>query len=42
MDVHEAVRTRRSVRSYRRDPIPEEVLNRVLEAARVAPSAGNG
>jgi hypothetical protein len=42
MDVHEVIQTRRSVRSYRGDPIPEEVLNRVLEAARVAPSAGNG
>ena len=42
MDVHEVIRTRRSVRSYRGDPIPEEVLNRVLEATRVAPSAGNG
>lgn len=42
MDVHEVVRTRRSVRSYRADAIPEAVLSRVLEAARVAPSAGNG
>ncbi len=42
MDVHEVIRTRRSVRSYRADPIPEEVLHRVLEAARVVPSAGNG
>jgi len=32
---------RRSVRSFRKDSIPEEVLNRVLEAARVAPSGGN-
>jgi len=42
MDVYEAIRTRRSVRAYRPDPIPEEVLQRVLDAARVAPSAGNG
>ena len=42
MDVHEVIRTRRSVRSYRSDSIPEEVLHRVLEAARIAPSAGNG
>ena len=41
MDFYEVVRTRRSVRSYRRDPIPEEVLRRVLEAARVAPSGSN-
>jgi nitroreductase len=42
MDVYEAIRTRRSVRSYRPDAIPKEVLHRVLDAARVAPSAGNG
>ena len=42
MDIHDAIRTRRSVRAYRPDPIPEEVLTRVLDAARVAPSAGNG
>ena len=41
MDIYEAIRTRRSVRAYRPYPIPEEVLTRVLEAARVAPSAGN-
>lgn len=41
MDVYEAIRTRRSIRAYRPDPIPEEVLRRVLEAARVAPSASN-
>lgn len=41
MDFYEVVRTRRSVRSFRKDPIPEEVLNRVLEAARVAPSGSN-
>lgn len=41
MDFYEVIRTRRSVRSFRKDPIPEDVLNRVLEAARVAPSGGN-
>jgi len=30
-----------SVRRYRPDPIPEEVLQRVLETARMAPSAAN-
>ena len=42
MDIYDAIRTRRSVRAYRPDPIPEEVLTRVLDAARLAPSAGNG
>jgi len=29
------------VRAYRPDPVPDEVLNRILEAARLAPSAKN-
>ena len=41
MDVLDAIRTRRSVRSYKSDPVPEEALMQVLEAARLAPSAGN-
>jgi len=41
MDIYEIVRTRRSVRHYRPDPIPKEVLDRVLDAARIAPSGSN-
>jgi nitroreductase len=41
MDLYDVVRTRRSVRKYRPDPIPPEALNRVLEAARIAPSGSN-
>jgi len=41
MDFTTVVRTRRSVRSYKPDPIPEDALRRVLEAARMAPSANN-
>ena len=41
MDVYEAIRTRRSVRAYRPDPIPEDVLERILDAGRMAPSAAN-
>ncbi|UCE16360.1 MAG: nitroreductase family protein [Candidatus Bathyarchaeota archaeon] len=41
MDFYEVIRTRRSVRSFKKNPIPEEVLNRVLEAVRVAPSGSN-
>lgn len=41
MDVMEAIRTRRSVRAYKRDPIPQDVLGEVLEAFRLAPSANN-
>ncbi len=41
MEFYEVLRTRRSVRSYRPDPIPEDVLKRVLDAARMAPSGLN-
>ena len=41
MDFTEVVKTRRSIRSYSPDPIPEDVLERVLEGARMAPSANN-
>jgi nitroreductase len=41
MDTYEAMRTRRSVRKYLSTPIPEEVLSRVLDAARIAPSGSN-
>ena len=36
------IRTRRSVRKYKSDPIPEEVMERVMEAVRLAPSGKNG
>jgi len=41
LDVFETIRKRKSVRSYEPTPIPEEVLTQVLDAARLAPSAGN-
>ena len=41
MDIYEIMKTRKSVRSYRSDEVEPEKLNRVLEAARLAPSAGN-
>jgi nitroreductase len=41
MNVHQAIKTRRSVRSYKPDPVPEEKLKKILEAARLAPSAHN-
>jgi len=41
MDVFEAIRTRRSVRRFRGDPVPDEALRLILEAATWAPSAGN-
>lgn len=41
MEVFEAIKTRRSIRTYKPDEIPEEKLKKVLEAARLAPSAHN-
>ena len=41
MTVHEAIQNRFSVRAYLDKPVEEEKLARVLEAARLAPSAGN-
>ncbi|MGQ9733249.1 MAG: nitroreductase family protein [Candidatus Zipacnadales bacterium] len=41
MDTFEAIFSRRSVRKYRPDPVPDEHLERILEAGRQAPSAGN-
>ena len=41
MEFYKVIKTRRSVRSYKPDPIPEGVLERVLDAARIAPSGSN-
>jgi nitroreductase len=41
MDVLTAIRARRSIRKFRDDPVEEEKLRAVLEAARLAPSAAN-
>jgi len=39
--VLEVVRKRRSIRRYRTEPVASEDLKKMLEAARLAPSAGN-
>ena len=39
--LYDAMRTLRAVRKLRPDPIPDEVLKRVLEAATWAPTGGN-
>ena len=41
MDVFKAIKSRKSVRDYREDPISEDSIDKVLEAARLAPSAHN-
>lgn len=41
MDVIKAVRERRSVRSFKDGDIPEDIVDRLIEALLWAPSAGN-
>lgn len=41
MEVLEAIRTRRSIRKYKTDPVDDQTLNTVLDAARWAPSWEN-
>ncbi|MHA2407296.1 MAG: nitroreductase family protein [Candidatus Ranarchaeia archaeon] len=41
MNVIEAIRIRKSVRCYLDEPVENEKLSRILEAARLAPSAFN-
>lgn len=41
LTVSEAIRERRSIRSFRSDPVPDEVIHQMLEAARLAPSGSN-
>jgi nitroreductase len=38
MDVLDAIRTRRTVKHYRPEPVPSDVLERILEVARWAPN----
>ena len=40
-DVEKVIYRRRSVRVYKKEPVPKELIKRVLEAGRFAPSAGN-
>ena len=41
MELMEAIRTRRSVRKYEDKPISDEMVREILDAAMMAPSAGN-
>ena len=41
MDAMEAIFTRRSIRKYTKQPVSDEVLKELLEAAMCAPSADN-
>lgn len=38
MDALEAIKTRRSTRKYKSDPVPQELLDKIIEAGLYAPS----
>ena len=40
-ETERVIYTRRSVRNFKTDPLPREIIERVLEAGRFAPTAGN-
>jgi len=41
LDVFDAIRARKSIRSYKPEQVPQRLLEKLLEAARLAPSAKN-
>jgi len=41
MDIYKAIALRKSVRKFQNKDVPEDVMSRLLEAARLAPSASN-
>jgi len=41
LSIFEVIHKRRSVRSYTSTPVPEEHITKILDAARMAPTAGN-
>ena len=41
MEVFECIRRRRTIREYTKDPIPEDVLEKILQAGRWSPSSSN-
>ena len=41
METLDAIKSRRSIRAFKKNEIPEQILHKVLEAAQWAPSAGN-
>jgi nitroreductase len=41
MDLYDVMRTTAAARNYTSDPLPDDVLGRILDNARFAPSGGN-
>ncbi len=40
MELLEAVKTRRSIRAFKTDAVPQEIIKQILEAARWSPPGG--
>ncbi len=41
ISVKGAIQSRRSIRKFKQDPVPKDVIDELLESARLAPSASN-
>src|SRR4051794_41737092 len=41
MDLYDVMRTTPAVREFTDDPLPDDILHRILDHARFAPSGGN-
>ena len=41
MDIEEAIKKRRTIRRFKQDPIPSEILKKLIDYARIAPAASN-
>ena len=41
MDFEEIIYKRRTIRRFKQDIIPDEILNKIIDFARVAPAASN-
>jgi nitroreductase len=42
MDLFEVIKKRRSIRKFKNIPVPKEIVDNLIESARLAPSGGNG
>lgn len=41
MDIEEAIYNRRTIRRFKQDPIPSEILKKLIDYARIAPAGSN-
>ena len=41
LDFMEVIKKRRSIRLYKKKPIPDDVMNQIFESIKLAPSAGH-